>query len=73
MMLTIYLFANVGVILFRTNDPFHWGSLHVAAITLFRMSTLEDWTDIMYINSTAARLELTQPRALSTCLRLSPA
>ena len=28
----------------------HRGSLHVAAITLFRMSTLEDWTDIMYIN-----------------------
>jgi hypothetical protein len=50
MVLTIYLFANVGVILFRANDPFHWGTLHVAAVTLFRMSTLEDWTDIMYIN-----------------------
>ena len=50
MLLMIYLFANIGVILFRRNDPWHWGSLHTAVITLFRMSTLEDWTDIMYIN-----------------------
>ena len=45
-----YLFAIVGVTNFGTNDPWHFGSLHVAFLTLFRMSTLEDWTDIMYIN-----------------------
>ena len=50
MVIIIYLFANVGVIVFRDNDPWHWGQLHVALITLFRMSTLEDWTDVMYVS-----------------------
>ena len=36
--------------LFRENDPWHFGSLHLALLSLFRASTLEDWTDIMYIN-----------------------
>jgi len=36
--------------LFRDNDPWHFGSLHLALLSLFRASTLEDWTDIMYIN-----------------------
>ena len=37
MLMIIYLFANVGVIVFRENDPWHFGSLHRAVITLFRM------------------------------------
>jgi hypothetical protein len=48
--LIFYLFAIVSVIVFRDNDPVHFGSLHIALVTLFRMSTMEDWTDIMYIN-----------------------
>ena len=32
------------------NDPWHFKDLHTAFITLFRMSTFEDWTDVMYIN-----------------------
>ena len=36
--------------LFKVNDPWHFGSLHVAMLSLFRASTLEDWTDLMYIN-----------------------
>merc|ERR1740127_295137 len=45
-----YLFAILGMLMFQENDPWHFGTLHMAMISLFRASTLEDWTDIMYIN-----------------------
>merc|ERR1711865_106417 len=50
LMLVFYMFAVLGMILFEKNDPWHFGTLHLAMLTLFRASTLEDWTDIMYIN-----------------------
>lgn len=30
------------------NDPRYMGSFHVCLLTLFRIATLEDWTDVMY-------------------------
>lgn len=45
-----YIYATMGVFLFKTNDPLHFASLGIALISLFRVVTLEDWTDIMYIN-----------------------
>jgi len=50
MFMFFYVFGILGMILFRENDPWHFGTLHDTLITLFRMSTLEDWTDVMYIN-----------------------
>ena len=50
MVLMYYVAAILGMNFFRSNDPWHWKSLDVSAVTLFRMSTLEDWSDIMYIN-----------------------
>eukprot|EP00940_MAST-03C_sp_MAST-3C-sp2_P002471 g2471.t1 len=50
MFLFFYMFGILGMILFRDNDPWHFGTLHDTLLTLFRMSTLEDWTDVMYIN-----------------------
>jgi len=50
MLLVFYLFAVLGVSLFRDNDPWHFGKLHRAMLTLFRIATYEDWTDVMYIN-----------------------
>jgi len=50
LMMCFYLFAICAMILFSENDPFHFGNLHLSMISLFRASTLEDWTDIMYIN-----------------------
>jgi len=50
LMLVFYLYAILGMFAYKTNDPLHFGHLHTAMITLFRMSTLEDWTDVMYIN-----------------------
>lgn len=50
LMMFYYMFAIVGMICFGDTDPWHFGSLHRALLSLFRASTLEDWTDIMYIN-----------------------
>jgi voltage-gated sodium channel len=50
LMLHFYIYAAVGTTLFGKNDPFHFGSLHISMLTLFRAVTLEDWADIMYVN-----------------------
>lgn len=44
-----YIYGVVGVFLFRGNDPVHFQNLSTALLTLFRVVTLEDWTDVMYI------------------------
>lgn len=43
-----YVYAVMGVFLFGRNDPVHFGTLQAAFLSLFRIVTLEDWTDIMY-------------------------
>lgn len=50
LVLFFYVFAIVGIFFFRDNDPLHFGNLFVAMLTLYRMATFEDWTDVMYIN-----------------------
>ncbi len=50
LMIVLYLFGIIGYMLFGNNDPWHFGTLSRALMTLFRASTLEDWTDIKYIN-----------------------
>ena len=50
LILFFYLFAILGIMLFRDNDDFHFGTLFKAMLTLFRIATFEDWTDVMYIN-----------------------
>ncbi|MEM9881618.1 MAG: ion transporter [Planctomycetota bacterium] len=44
-----YVYAVLGVFLFRGNDPVHFRNLELSMLSLFRVVTLEDWTDIMYI------------------------
>lgn len=44
-----YIYAVMGFHLFHEHDPTHWRTLGIALITLFRIVTLEDWTDVMYI------------------------
>jgi len=46
--LLFYIYAVAGTSLFADHDPQHWGSLHIALLSLFRTLTLEDWTDLMY-------------------------
>lgn len=50
LVLFYYVFAILGMILFAETDPWQFGTLDIALITLFRCSTLEDWTDVMYTN-----------------------
>ena len=44
-----YVYAIAGVHLFSDHDPIHWRNLGIALLSLFRVMTLEDWTDIMYV------------------------
>ncbi|MEM1213329.1 MAG: ion transporter [Planctomycetota bacterium] len=46
--LMFYIYAVLGVFLFRSNDPVHFLNLEKALLSLFRVVTLEDWTDVMY-------------------------
>jgi hypothetical protein len=43
--------ARSAVILFKANDRFHFGSVPLAMVTLFRVATLEGWSDVMSVNS----------------------
>ena len=47
--LLFYVYAVAGVFLFSENDPVHFQNLQVSVLSLFRVVTLEDWTDVMYI------------------------
>ena len=48
MSLMVYVYAIIGYQLFHKHDPEHWRNLGVSILSLFRILTLEDWTDIMY-------------------------
>jgi len=45
-----YVYAILGIFLFGATDPVHFGDLHHAMVTLFKILTLEGWTDIMNIH-----------------------
>lgn len=47
--LLFYVYGCAAVFLFGANDPVHFEDLETAMLSLFRVVTLEDWTDIMYI------------------------
>ena len=48
MSLMAYIYAIIGYQLFHKHDPEHWRNLGISLLSLFRVVTLEDWTDIMY-------------------------
>lgn len=48
MSIIFYIYAVAGFYLFRDIDPTHWSTLGISLLTLFRVVTLEDWTDVMY-------------------------
>ncbi|WP_444899167.1 ion transporter [Microbulbifer sp. VAAC004] len=43
-----YIYGVAGYFLFHEIDPTHWRNLPIALLSLFRIVTFEDWTDIMY-------------------------
>ncbi|GAB6034782.1 ion transporter [Galenea microaerophila] len=48
MFIIFYVYAVVGNILFEKVNPVLWGDLGISLLTLFRVATFEDWTDVMY-------------------------
>ena len=45
-----YFLGIIAMILFGSNDPRHFGTLHFTILTLFQCSTLDNWIDVMFIN-----------------------
>ncbi len=70
--LLFYIYAAMGVFVFGENDPVHFGSLHKSMLSLFRIVTLEDWTDIMYINMFGCDVNLWGYGPESGCLNPTP-
>lgn len=48
MSIIFYIYAVAGYHIFHEHDPTHWNNLGLSLLTLFRVVTLEDWTDVMY-------------------------
>jgi voltage-gated sodium channel len=48
MFIIFYIYAAIGSMLFGAIDETLWSDVAVSMLTLFRVVTFEDWTDIMY-------------------------
>lgn len=48
MFIIFYIYAAIGSTLFHDINPDLWGDITIALLTLFRVMTFEDWTDVMY-------------------------
>ncbi len=48
MFILFYMYAAVGSFIFEDINPVLWGDIAIAMLTLFRVVTFEDWTDVMY-------------------------
>jgi voltage-gated sodium channel len=48
MFIIFYLYAVIGNLMFADINPKLWGDLGISLLTLFRVATFEDWTDVMY-------------------------
>jgi voltage-gated sodium channel len=48
MFIIFYIYAAMGTALFEKINPVLWGDVSIAMLTLFRVMTFEDWTDVMY-------------------------
>ena len=48
MFIIFYIYAAIGSVLFEHINPVLWGNISIAMLTLFRIATFEDWTDVMY-------------------------
>jgi len=48
MFVIFYLYAAVGSIMFHSINETLWGDVSISMLTLFRVATFEDWTDVMY-------------------------
>ncbi len=48
MFVIFYIYAAIGSMFFHTINEELWGDVSISMLTLFRVATFEDWTDVMY-------------------------
>lgn len=48
MFIIFYIYAAVGSMFFADVNEQLWGDIAISMLTLFRVMTFEDWTDVMY-------------------------
>jgi len=48
MFIIFYIYAAIGSTFFGSINPELWGDIAISMLTLFRVMTFEDWTDVMY-------------------------
>lgn len=48
MFIIFYIYAAIGTTFFAEINSTLWGDIAVSMLTLFRVMTFEDWTDVMY-------------------------
>lgn len=48
MFIIFYIYAAIGATLFGHINATLWSDISIAMLTLFRVMTFEDWTDVMY-------------------------
>ncbi|MCU7800693.1 MAG: ion transporter [gamma proteobacterium symbiont of Lucinoma myriamae] len=48
MFIIFYIYAAIGSTFFASINPDLWGDIAISMLTLFRVMTFEDWTDVMY-------------------------
>ena len=48
MFIIFYIYAAAGSFFFETINPELWSNISISMLTLFRVATFEDWTDVMY-------------------------
>ncbi|MCL9780226.1 ion transporter [Vibrio sp. S4M6] len=56
MFIIFYIYAAVGSTFFSEINPNLWGDISISLLTLFRVMTFEDWTDVMYETMTVYKL-----------------
>ncbi|WP_108125802.1 ion transporter [Saccharospirillum mangrovi] len=48
MFVIFYIYGAVGSLFFHRINETLWGDVSISMLTLFRVATFEDWTDVMY-------------------------
>ncbi len=48
MFVIFYIYGASGSLFFAEINPTLWGDISISMLTLFRIATFEDWTDVMY-------------------------
>lgn len=48
MFIIFYIYGAIGTTFFDKINPVLWGDISISMLTLFRVMTFEDWTDVMY-------------------------